>query len=686
MNYITKESYDRLLKRDYRKLRRDIKIDVSSIVGNRDISLPLRVSRRLMKMVEHEKAIVYENERIGFYRTIRHIPSILSDEEIKEIEKTQCIFDNALVCNISSDYEYTLNVGFNKRLEEIKEKLEENNTAKENDELLAMQESIYATYKIVQKYHDEALNVGNVKLARILENVPYNRPNSYHEALVFFRIMNYMLWINANKHNTIGRFDQYMYPFFKKDIDEGVLNYEEALDLTEELFISLNFDADLYPGVQQGDNGQSLVLGGVKPNDGSDAYNELSKLCLEASLTVNLIDPKINMRVNKNTDMKWYELGTKLTKKGLGFPQYSNDDVVIPALLKLGYSLEDARDYVMAACWEFIIPKVGMDIPNVDALSFPELVDRAIHSESFMDAQTYEEVEEIVNKEMEKEVLRLTNVYHSCFLIPSPFQSILMKDCVNNKKDIADGGKYNNYGFHGAGIANASDSLAAIKEHIFEKKDIAKEELLTAIDNNFEGYLSLQKKLISSPKMGNNEAYVDDIAVRLLDKFSLECSKYKNAKGGCYRAGTGTAMYYIWYSEKLGATADGRKNGEPFAANYSPSLNVNFNGVLSVISSFTKPNLQNVCNGGPLTLEFHDTVFRNEDGEKKVAMLVKTYIALGGHQLQLNAINRDVLLDAQKHPEDHKNLIVRVWGWSGYFNELDLVYQNHIIKRLEFNS
>ena len=259
-----------------------------------------------------------------------------------------------------------------------------------------------------------------------------------------------------------------------------------------------------------------------------------------------------------------------------------------------------------------------------------------------------------------------------------------MKDCVKNKKDIADGGKYNNFGLHGAGIANASDALSAIRQHIFDNKDISKDDLLKALDNDFKGYSEIQNALKSSPKMGDNNDYVDSLAIKMLDKFAKECHKYHNSRGGIYRAGTGTAMYYIWCSEKLGATADGRNAHQPFSANYSPSLSHNFKGVLSVIQSFTKPHLEDVCNGGPLTLEFHDTLFRNDEGIEKVAKLVKTFIMLKGHQLQLNAINRDTLLDAQIHPEDHKNLIVRVWGWSGYFNELDLVYQNHIISRLEF--
>ena len=156
------------------------------------------------------------------------------------------------------------------------------------------------------------------------------------------RLLNFVLWLNGNKHNTLGRFDVYMYPFFKKDMDSGKLDREKALELTSEFFIDLNFDADLYPGVQQGDNGQSLVLGGAG-KDGKEVYNELSEICLDASLSLNLIDPKINIRVNKDTPFETYYHGTLLTKQGLGFPQYSNDDVVIPALVKMGYELEDAR-------------------------------------------------------------------------------------------------------------------------------------------------------------------------------------------------------------------------------------------------------------------------------------------------------------------------------------------------------
>ena len=184
--------------------------------------------------------------------------------------------------------------------------------------------------------------------------------------------------------------------------------------------------------------------------------------------------------------------------------------------------------------------------------------------------------------------------------------------------------------------------------------------------------------------MGNNDDYVDGFADIMMDIFAKVFSGYRTRNGGVFRPGTGSAMEYLNSAAKVGATADGRHAGSAFGSSFSPSPIAKLDGPLSCIQSFTKHDLTNIINGGPLTMEIHDNTFRNDDGIKKVAALVKAFIDLGGHQLQLNSINRDVLLDAQKHPENHKNLIVRVWGWSGYFNELDVEYQNHIIARTEF--
>lgn len=183
--------------------------------------------------------------------------------------------------------------------------------------------------------------------------------------------------------------------------------------------------------------------------------------------------------------------------------------------------------------------------------------------------------------------------------------------------------------------------------------------------------------------MGNDDDRADQYAVWLLDAFADAVKGLRNERGGCVRAGTGSAMYYLWDAEGLGATADGREAGVPLPANYSPSLNLKLNGPVSVVKSFAKPDLRKTINGGPLTLEFSESVFSQPESMMKVAQLVRLFVQRGGHQLQLNTVNRDRLLDAQQHPENYRNLIVRVWGWSGYFVELDKCYQDHVIRRAE---
>ena len=206
--------------------------------------------------------------------------------------------------------------------------------------------------------------------------------------------------------------------------------------------------------------------------------------------------------------------------------------------------------------------------------------------------------------------------------------------------------------------------------------------MLAAVDANFEGYPELLHKLrFEAPKLGNNDDFVDDIAVNLVDTFGNALKGKKNCRGGIYRAGTGSAMFYLWHANEIGASADGRRKGEAFGTNFSVSLFAKVKGPVSVIASMTKPHFENAINGGPLTLEFHQSVFADDDGVKKVGALVKSFIDNGGHQLQLNTVNIDKMLDAQKHPENYRQLVVRIWGWSAYFVELDKEYQDHVISR-----
>jgi formate C-acetyltransferase len=250
---------------------------------------------------------------------------------------------------------------------------------------------------------------------------------------------------------------------------------------------------------------------------------------------------------------------------------------------------------------------------------------------------------------------------------------------------IYDGAKYNNFGMHGTGIATAADSLAAIKTYVFDKKEVSAADYIEAVSSDFEHAPELVAKLrYESPKMGMGSDLADGMASMLLSTFAKALDGRKNCRGGIWRAGTGSAMYYLWHADEIGASPDGRRRGEPFGTNYSPSLFAKINGPLSVIKSFTSQDLKSVINGGPLTLEFAQSMFADEDCIKKVASLVKAYVDMGGHQLQLNAVNTALMKAAQENPERYRQLVVRIWGWSAYFVELDKAYQDHVMLRQQY--
>lgn len=651
--------YSFVTDKEHHKYRHSVEWNLAVEYKALGLSPIERMADRFTRLCDEEKAVILEGEQIVFLRTVSNLPAIFTDSEWEEIKSKYYIHELGFMSNLSPNYYDTIGCGLLKKRE----------TADDYGK-----KAIDNIIKLSDKYLEEAKKQGREDLVEVLTQVPRYPARNFREALQFFRILHFSLWLEGNYHNTVGRFDRSMYPYLKADMEKGIYTEETALELLEDFFLSFNKDSDIYVGVQQGDNGQSMMLGGID-EDGNDVFNLLSELCLKASCNNKMIDPKINLRVSKNTPAKRYTEATKLTKAGLGFPQYSNDDAVIPALEKMGYEHNDAVNYTVAACWEFIIPNVGADIANIGAMSYPRAVDIALHN-NLETAKTYEEFFEFVSEEIEKECNNICNNIKDVWFIPSPFMNVLM-DC-----DIYNGGKYNNFGIHGTGIATAADSLAAIKKYVFEEKSISKQELIKAIDNNFKDTPELLHKLrFESPKLGNNDDFVDSIATELLDTFASKLEGKTNCRGGIFRAGTGSAMYYLWHANEIGASADGRREKEPFGTNYSVSLFAKVKGPVSVIASMTKQHFENAMNGGPLTLEFHQSIFADDDGIEKVGLLVKNFIDRGGHQLQLNTVNLDKMLDAQKHPENYRQLVVRIWGWSAYFVELDKEYQDHVIAR-----
>ncbi len=661
---MNKELREYITAKKHRALRTETDVNLANDFCLRGLTPAERMTERFEFICKKERPIVFAEERIAFLRTVKNLPAIFTESEWNKIKSNHYIHELGFLSNLSPDYEKVLKSGL----------LSLTNNA-DNYSVRA----INAIIDLADRYAAEAEKVGNKTVAQTLKRVPKYGASSFLEALQLFRIVHFALWLEGNYHVTVGSFDRYMYPYYKADVESGVLTKDQAYDLLVEFFLSFNRDSDLYVGVQQGDNGQSMVLGGLDAN-GNETFNELSELCLKASGELLMIDPKINIRVHKNTPLYVYELGTELTKKGLGFPQYTNDDIAIPALKALGYSHEDACSYVMAACWELIIPKYGADVANIAALSFIKIIDKCLHN-NFLNSQTEENFLAAIKREIEKECDQIAKGIKNLWFVPSPFMNVCMAFPVDN------GGKYNNFGVHGTGIASAADSLAAITKYVYREKKLTKAELLKAVDDNFESSPELLHLLrYETPKVGQNDDFADKYLVFLLNAFSDALKGKTNCRGGKFRAGTGSAMYYLWHANEIGASPDGRRKGEPLGTNFSVSLFAKTGGPFSIIQSLTKPDFLNAMNGGPVTLEFSSSMWQAQDSIQKFAKFIKAYVDIGGHQIQLNSVNLEQLKDAQKNPKNYQHLVVRIWGWSAYFVELDKEYQDHVMARQEYTT
>ena len=646
-----------IINRTHRARRVPCEVDFASEYSALGLSHEERMCRRFETLMAMEQPHILLDEQIVLTRTTSTFGYVLTKEEEDALAAENYIH-GAYVNNLCPDYASTIKEGFLARYEGATP---------------YQKRAMDAVIDLCDRYRALAKEQGRGDIVSVLERVPRYGARSFREALQFFRILHFSLWLEGDYHNTIGRFDQYMYPYYRHDVDAGILSRDEAFDLLCDFFLSFNKDSDLYFGAQQGDNGQSMVLGGIDVQ-GNDCYNELSVLCLRASGELRLIDPKINLRVNKNTPLEVYEEGSKLTRVGLGFPQYSNDDVVIPGLVEMGYDYEDAVNYVVAACWEFIIPGLGDDTVNLCAFNVAGSVDKAIRKYA-PTAKSFDEVLDGMRKQMREDFDELIEPIKSIYYLPSPMFDLLRT-----------GRKYQNFGSHGVGIATAADSLAAVKKYVFEEKSVTAEELIAAMDENFANSPELLHRLrYEAPKMGcEGGESAAELSKAVLYAFSDALAGRKNCFGGIWRAGTGTAMMYLRHANVTGATADGRLAGESFGANFSPSLFAKTAGPITVCEHFSCADMKRTLNGGPLTLEFAMSTFRDEESISKLATLVRYFILRGGHQIQLNAVDPAKLREAQKDPDRYRQLIVRIWGWSAYFVELDKPYQEHVIARQEY--
>src|ERR1017187_9001332 len=604
----------------YKRFRTSPPVEILAEADAENLSWPRRVARLTQRMCEAQQVVICPEERIVFTQTTTQKTRVYDDAQLQKLLQGRRFHELGPISNICADWEMVLQQGLlNRRAIAVATRDRLRGEPEAVEFLDCAVETIDAVLALAARYARGAEQQGRADIAEALRRVPACPPRGFHEALQSLRFCHAALWLGGHYHCGLGRFDQYMWPYLKADLALGKLDEPGAEKLLAEFFIALNKDSDLYPGIQQGDNGQSLMLGGVT-RDNRPAVNPLTKMVLRVARAVAMIDPKINLRIDRNTDLELLESAARLTEIGLGFPQYSNDDVVIPGLIANGYAPEDARDYTVAACWEFSIPGRGMEVVNIGAVSMPAAVDIAIR-EGLAADDSFEQILVLTGKNLRSQVTKLAEHSARLLLPPAPYYSVLMNGCLERGSDLSNGLKYNNFGIHGACSSNAADALAAVKTLVFEERSLSSQCLLDALATDFEQHEMLRRRLFDdTPKVGNDDPRADAMLVKLFNLFADACESIPdNGHGGIFRPGSGSAMFYVWLAQGhetmtepvVGATADGRKRGGFFSSSLAPSPGVRVRGPFSVLKSYSKIDYQRICNGGPLTLEVSDTVLED---------------------------------------------------------------------------
>lgn len=553
---------------------------------------------------------------------------------------------------------------------------------------------------------DQTRKAELLQIAEICDVVPENPPKSFREAMQFmwFTQMGGILSENPLAWNP-GRFDQYMYPYYKADKEAGVITADEAQELIECLWLKLSEwvwtisanTADFFAGYNQF---QNLTVGG-RTRDGKDATNELSYMCLKATEDTLAHQPGLSVRIHPDTPDDFMAAVTHLVSKGTGFPAIHSDNAGYQMLVNAGYEPEDARDWSNCGC---VVPHFretgewtsAANLNFAAALEFAtnegksRLSDKkiALDEKDPKTFSTYEEVEEAFYKQfaylIKQAVISLITAQRlHVEMVPRPFMSACIEDCMKNGKDLTKGGAKYNIGpvITGIGIAVVANSLAAIKKLVFEEKSVTMAEIIDAINNNWEGYDELRARVQAAPKYGNDDDYVDDIAREIGNFFCQEVHKYKDINGNHFLSAFMGISNYLPTGKVLGATPDGRKATEPISEGVSPYVGTDTSTPLAAMRSAAKLN-QDIHSGGTLlNLRLNQDLVATKRGQANLGAMIQSYFALGAFHVQFNTVSTETLRKAQAHPEDYKDLLVRVAGYSTQFVNLSKSMQDSIIAR-----
>ncbi|MGX8680507.1 MAG: pyruvate formate lyase family protein, partial [bacterium] len=571
----------------------------------------------------------------------------------------------------------------------------------------------------MMRYHDYIMAMDDITpslltVADNCKNLAVRPPHSFHEALqsVWFLFVVLHMESNASSFSP-GRMDQYLYPYYQKDLEEGRISRQDALEMIECLWLKFNQivymrnknSAKYFAGFPIGFN---VAIGGVD-EEGEDTYNELSLLFLSAQYHLGLPQPNLSVRLNKHSSSTLIQEAIKVVARGSGMPQFFNDEAIIQPLVDdLHVSLKDARNYAIVGCVELTTHGNNLGWSDAAMFNFNKALELALNNGrclltndqigpdfgNLTTYQSYEELEEAFQKTIDyfiEEMMKAEVVVEKAHqdYLPTAFLSTVIDDCFEKGLDVVRGGAHYNFsGIQMIQIANLADSLAVLKELVYHQGLISQEEMLAALREDFQGHEITQTMCLKKiPKYGNDVKWVDELGEKWAGYFRRRMNDYTNYRGGLFHTGMYTVSAHVPMGENVGASCDGRRAYAPLAdGGLSPVYGRDLAGPTAVLKSVSRMKESFTTNGGLLNMKFLPDFFKTETGMKKFEDFLRAFVELKIPHIQFNVVNLADLLDAKAHPERHRSLTIRVAGYTAYFVELAGKLQDEIIERTAYED
>ena len=633
------------------------------------------------------------------------VAPVLSQEE-KAAIGARVYTSSSKTGHMTPDFEKVLRVGLREIREEVYHEIENLDLSdpmrsKKAAFLNAAAITLDAACAFAQRYTDEASRLAEIednpdrrdellRISQITSKVPMEPAQTFHEACQVTWFIHLLVCFEEGESHAAfapGRFDQYTYPYYKKSMESGEITKASAAELIDCLWVKFNEIGNEIP--------QTMTLGG------KNADNELTILCMESTKRLRVLNPSLVLRCHTDTPSLAMDTACELIRTGMGFPQLYNDDLMYSAMLYAGVAEEDAHDAVPGGCVELSIagktnPWVGnfFNLPKCLLLALNNGIDPTSGQRIGLqtgDIDSFKTFDDVMNsyKRQIAYFMELMAASENSYdvaqadVTPFPFLSSLVSDCIRNGLDITSGGaRYNFTEVQGVGIANTADSLAAIRKLVFQERRTSLSSLVAATRENFENHEALRQMLLNdAPKYGNNEPLVDEIAREVVYHFYQEVQKYRNPRGGRFLPGLLTWTLAEGFGSFTAATLDGRRSGEVFSDSIGAAQGRDIEGPTALVKSVTGMDYTPVVGGLSFNMKFTPTVLSTDDSVHKLKSLIRTYFKLGGMQTQINVVDKETLLEAQRFPEKYRSLIVRVSGWSARFTTLSRTLQDDIISR-----